>query len=57
MIDMLLKGGVVTGSPLIPNMVPTMHICLLAAAVSVPTMLLVRPIYEIITKGKREKVR
>ena len=57
MIDMLLKGGAVTGSPLLPNMEFIMQICLLAALVSVPLMLFIRPTYEIIMKSKREKRR
>lgn len=46
MIDMMIKGGVLTGSELIPNMVPVMQILLLVSFACVPIMLCVRPCYE-----------
>lgn len=57
MIDMMLKGGQINGSPLMNNMVVIMQTLLLMAAVSVPLMLFVRPTYEIVMKGKRNKAR
>eukprot|EP00117_Sycon_ciliatum_P018100 scpid52081/ scgid16847/ Vacuolar proton translocating ATPase 100 kDa subunit; Clathrin-coated vesicle/synaptic vesicle proton pump 100 kDa subunit; Vacuolar ATPase transmembrane subunit len=57
MIDMLLKGGSLSGSPLIPNMEGVMKILLLCAMCALPFMLFVRPCYEGFAQAKRAKLR
>jgi V-type H+-transporting ATPase subunit a len=55
MIDMTIKGGVVTGTPLMENQAFIMQALLLISAVCVPTMLCVRPWYVGITRSARQK--
>jgi V-type H+-transporting ATPase subunit a len=45
MIDMMLKGGALTASPLMANQIAIMQYLLICAAVAVPVMLCVRPCY------------
>jgi len=53
MIDMTIKFGVVTGTPLIENQAEIMQILLMVSGICVPVMLCVRPWYEGISRKMR----
>jgi len=53
MIDMTIKGGVLTGSELVEGQVSIMQHLLVIAAVCLPIMLCVRPCYEGIRRSRR----